>query len=709
MTTMHQLKGRFHRRQFKSMRAVIILVVVLVLSVPDITYAEESSQWATEAINNLKAAGLFNSYKFKDYTQAITREDAIYWIVSLYEILQAETIEYSKGYYYDFEGVTYTQGDRFHFEDTKSIYADKAYYAGISSGISESEFGAKQIMDRQTLVTFLVKVLQLGEVDLLPESEEGFSDDDAIADWAKPYVYISRANGLVNGIGNNNFGPNQPATAETCMVLVDKFMKNLEGKDFKGNRYTLATSQAALSSSYRFILNGEELELATVKNEVTMVGVKSIMDALDLPSKLDFVSDSYPVMIDFYVGDVSFNEKSGYPYYRSNDMDRVYNSYGYVVDYIQRYPNIWTEDLELSDRLKVVTDKEDIYIPLPSLLDILTYDKELAFTFDGETLDMTKEIDPTLMTFIRSRGATRIYYDIDDPNFYKHVTIQGSIDIETGRKYTFDMRPDYADTEKNRAIFAEKYGMGTYTTWDNVPLYYDFVIESEVYNAGWSSVETEYYLSNPPRLLTDDGQIPRYDLPVTEFYKQFTSDPYMDSSIIESTGTRGTEEYKNGRALLAEAYYGRGGFSVVDNVDDQYIQLEKNDCEIILSTMNPVSAAYLRTILPYYFGEDHAMEAYNRLLNHFNGTKVMNKSAYFNIGDTGRQLVYVNDVSGMGSQFYITDVGFDWGQSLKYYLHPLTYDTNPDRFLYKKLRDENGDWIIYETSPNTDKVEHWEQ
>ena len=66
-----------------------------------------------------------------------------------------------------------------------------------------------------------------------------FADDNKISDWAKDSVYFMAANGIINGVGNNQFAPKNTttdeeargyanATREQALIIAVRMVENLK-------------------------------------------------------------------------------------------------------------------------------------------------------------------------------------------------------------------------------------------------------------------------------------------------------------------------------------------------------------------------------------------------------------------------------------------------------------------------------------------------
>ena len=146
--------------------------------------------WAEESINALTEMGIINgdgSGNFRP-SDAVTREEFIKMAVIAFgkdcEEKELPFKDVSKDqWYYD--------------------YVKKAYSLGIISGVDETNFGTGQEITREDIAVILYR--------MSGESYNGtavdFIDSEDIADYAKEAVSYMQSAGIINGLGDNSFGP----------------------------------------------------------------------------------------------------------------------------------------------------------------------------------------------------------------------------------------------------------------------------------------------------------------------------------------------------------------------------------------------------------------------------------------------------------------------------------------------------------------------
>ena len=129
----------------------------------------------------------------------------------------------------------------------------KAVNVGVTNGTSATTFDPNTLLNREQAATMLTRVYKKTAYEGWTLATDGnyndqfnasftmpapFADDAAISGWAKPSVYFMAANGIINGIGDNKFGPRATTDAETAigyaqatreqaLLIATRMVKNL--------------------------------------------------------------------------------------------------------------------------------------------------------------------------------------------------------------------------------------------------------------------------------------------------------------------------------------------------------------------------------------------------------------------------------------------------------------------------------------------------
>lgn len=123
-------------------------------------------------------------------------------------------------------GVTLESGKGLPFDDVPkgSPYHDYVYTAyknGITSGMSETIFGAEQGLTREMAAVLICRTLSI-----LP-ADDDFVDSDTISDWAKGYAGACRDAGYLSGYPNGGFGPRNLLIRAEAAVLMERVYQDL--------------------------------------------------------------------------------------------------------------------------------------------------------------------------------------------------------------------------------------------------------------------------------------------------------------------------------------------------------------------------------------------------------------------------------------------------------------------------------------------------
>lgn len=165
--------------------------------------------WAQESVGAAYALGLIPASLQNHYSQTITRAEYCALTVTLYEKLTGAAITERKSFP----------------DDGGDVNIQKLYGLGIVSG-SGGTFDPKGEFSRAHVAAMTVNILKaLGKP--LPAASSTFADNAKIPSWALPAVGQVQAAGLMNGVGNNQFGAdvkyNRQSAIIQCKLLYDKY------------------------------------------------------------------------------------------------------------------------------------------------------------------------------------------------------------------------------------------------------------------------------------------------------------------------------------------------------------------------------------------------------------------------------------------------------------------------------------------------------
>ena len=105
-------------------------------------------------------------------------------------------------------------------------YVETGVGCGIIKGISETEFGTGQPITRQDMATILHRAIKYCEVSLYKVTDNTFTDEDNIAEYAKEAVVALAGAKFINGMGDGTFMPEKTSTrAEAAVMLYNLLYK----------------------------------------------------------------------------------------------------------------------------------------------------------------------------------------------------------------------------------------------------------------------------------------------------------------------------------------------------------------------------------------------------------------------------------------------------------------------------------------------------
>ncbi|MBQ3114767.1 MAG: S-layer homology domain-containing protein [Clostridia bacterium] len=168
------------------------------------------SDWAKEELAKAEAV-IPESLKTADLTKNITRAEFAAVAVKAYEALKgtkAQPVATNP------------------FKDTNDAEVLKAFNIGITTGTSETTFEPSALLNREQAATMLTRAYSKDKVNY--EKPATFADDAQIDDWAKDSVYFMASKGIINGVGENKFAPDESCSREQAIIIAARMVANLK-------------------------------------------------------------------------------------------------------------------------------------------------------------------------------------------------------------------------------------------------------------------------------------------------------------------------------------------------------------------------------------------------------------------------------------------------------------------------------------------------
>ena len=169
--------------------------------------------FAQPFVNQAIADGLMPSaLQGRDLRSPITRAQFAALTVRLYEAASGQAIPAPE------EGSS-------PFTDTDDPEILKAYSMGFTAGSSDTVFGVQENLTREQAAVMLSAVCQaLGQE--LSSGPDAFSDQALISPWARDSVSAMSQAGIVAGYGDGNFGPQDTAQSQACLIMALRIYQN---------------------------------------------------------------------------------------------------------------------------------------------------------------------------------------------------------------------------------------------------------------------------------------------------------------------------------------------------------------------------------------------------------------------------------------------------------------------------------------------------
>lgn len=161
-----------------------------------------ASRWAWEGIDRAVNLGLVPAELQEKYTQPATRAEFAALAVALYETATGTTIS-----------------GRVEFTDTDDVNVQKMAYLEVVTGLGDGRFNPTgQITREQAAVLLSRLAAAIGQP--FPASAPTFADNANLSNWAVDGVGRAQAAGIMGGVGDNRFAPQDPFTREQSIVTI---------------------------------------------------------------------------------------------------------------------------------------------------------------------------------------------------------------------------------------------------------------------------------------------------------------------------------------------------------------------------------------------------------------------------------------------------------------------------------------------------------
>ncbi|TBL73953.1 cadherin-like beta sandwich domain-containing protein [Paenibacillus thalictri] len=175
------------------------------------TINDIAGSWAEAEIRNAVASGWVSGYPDGSFhpEREVTRAEFVQ--------LLAKALGWTEGAASDVPN--YTDLDNIGLWARPAIAA--AVQQGIINGYEDGSFRPDRPLTRAEMAVFVTKTLGLATA---ANSSASFADNASIPAWVMPYIAKAVDQGLVNGLDNNRFAPDDTATRAQAVVIISRLL-----------------------------------------------------------------------------------------------------------------------------------------------------------------------------------------------------------------------------------------------------------------------------------------------------------------------------------------------------------------------------------------------------------------------------------------------------------------------------------------------------
>ncbi|MBO4897139.1 MAG: S-layer homology domain-containing protein [Clostridia bacterium] len=200
----------------------IVLCVLMIFSFACTAFADGNytvSDWAADEVKKAEELRLIPAEMPNDLTGNITRREFAETAVNLFEVLSKEDANFVECPFTDIR------------DDDARIM--QAYTLGITMGVSETEFAPDLSITREQLATMLLRTIVLSTYADPTKARDisgakKFDDDNLISDYAKEATYFMSSCGIIKGVDETHFDPQNTATREQAILLALRIYDSFE-------------------------------------------------------------------------------------------------------------------------------------------------------------------------------------------------------------------------------------------------------------------------------------------------------------------------------------------------------------------------------------------------------------------------------------------------------------------------------------------------
>ena len=187
---------------------------------PSYGSSEGASNWARPEVDEAISLGIIPDRFLNNYQTNMTRAD--YCETAIRMLMAKSATAVNEERFISFFGIDMSNEP---FTDTSDRYIKIAYALRIVNGVGDGKFSPNSPITRQEAAALLSRAAAVWEFTGYTNSPIVFGDARAIAAWAMAPVDFVSANGIMQGVGGNNFEPHGFYTREQSFLTMLRLYK----------------------------------------------------------------------------------------------------------------------------------------------------------------------------------------------------------------------------------------------------------------------------------------------------------------------------------------------------------------------------------------------------------------------------------------------------------------------------------------------------
>ncbi len=237
------------------------------------------SQWAKEAVAEAKKINLINADENYNYTAVITREEFCEFIFNYFTTVP--------------DGLTAIYAEN-PFADTDNTHISVLNALGVIKGKSETEFAPNDYLTREEAATIIFRLINTVHSGwTATEQYFDFADSEQISYWAMNSIQVICNMGIMKGVGDNNFAPQDLYTIDQAIATLVRVYDNFNNQDeiVNYNDLTFAdklSAQMPIDKNYMFSPLSVKMALALAAGGAEGDTKNEILNAVEIKDLDEF-------------------------------------------------------------------------------------------------------------------------------------------------------------------------------------------------------------------------------------------------------------------------------------------------------------------------------------------------------------------------------------------------------------------------------------